>query len=609
MLVAALAFVGTYGSNVPFQDDWELVLVRTGDQPVTGAWLWEPLKGGYRSPLPKLLLVALSGVTGSDFRADMYFAVLTLGAVAFAMIRAARRVRGCTSYTDAFFPLALLNLGHQAQFSWSILALHVLTTLLLAMLFVMIVQNGRQFTLWCAVLAGGCLVCLPLGGWGFPVYVPALALWLGYVGILRWPVPPHGKRDALVMLAFAGAALVLLAFYFKDYHGPTDLYSPSFRTSGLTEPGEVLETTLKFMTMSLGQAAAAFWPVSGLVGGGLFFLGAATLVWAVWANPRAERSRALGLLAFLASFSLLALAVGWKRPGKGFSAYYSIAAVPGLCCLYFTWTVYGQPARRRLAQMVLFTVVGCMVSLNTFSGLQQAEVRRRPLAAFEQDMAAGVPASVLIKRYAPFLCPAPDGQSHAYHGILTKCLPALRDAGIGPFRCLCPDPGFEEMSLPVVPGKTDAMARQMDTGGWAGARKEARLVFNLPKPRFISGVRVKYLLRDSAATQPVFWVFWGKKGGTTDAPNIITNGPSNPTGPPVAGPSSSGEPGATNPGRVNRYVHLEHRPGSEEQSITIWVCDTVDHLVIYQDNASFTVHISGVVLLLPVTAAQRPTIP
>jgi hypothetical protein len=93
MLLAALAFVWKFGSNVPYWDEWQMVPRLTGEQPVDAGWLWAS-HSGHRIPFPKLLLVTAYKVTGSDFRVGMYANVLALGAVALAMIRAAKGLRG-----------------------------------------------------------------------------------------------------------------------------------------------------------------------------------------------------------------------------------------------------------------------------------------------------------------------------------------------------------------------------------------------------------------------------------------------------------------------------------------------------------------------------------
>lgn len=114
---AALLFVAKYGSSIPYWDDWNMVPVVAGDQPVDARWLWSE-HNGHRIPVPRLLLVGLYKLSGSDARAGMYFNVIILATAALILIRAARSQRGKTSYADALFPLLLLNWGHCENLLW-----------------------------------------------------------------------------------------------------------------------------------------------------------------------------------------------------------------------------------------------------------------------------------------------------------------------------------------------------------------------------------------------------------------------------------------------------------------------------------------------------------
>src|SRR4051812_11583709 len=80
MCIAALAFVGTFGRNVPYWDEWAMVPFLSGDQAVDARWLWSE-HNGHRIPLPRLFLLMLYKLTGADFRAGMYFNVLALAAL------------------------------------------------------------------------------------------------------------------------------------------------------------------------------------------------------------------------------------------------------------------------------------------------------------------------------------------------------------------------------------------------------------------------------------------------------------------------------------------------------------------------------------------------
>jgi hypothetical protein len=98
--------------------------------------------------------------------------VCALGILAFGMIMVAKRVRGCASYADAFFPLALLQLGRYEFFILSNLICYVVPAVLAGILLLVIVGRATQLTLGSTVVAGVCLVLLPLCGAGGMVCVP-----------------------------------------------------------------------------------------------------------------------------------------------------------------------------------------------------------------------------------------------------------------------------------------------------------------------------------------------------------------------------------------------------------------------------------------------------
>src|SRR5437868_1740416 len=74
LLLLALFYVAKFGSRLPFYDDWLLVPTLTGAEPLTPAYLWEPVNE-HRVPLPKLVLYALDRLSGFDFRAGMFLNV------------------------------------------------------------------------------------------------------------------------------------------------------------------------------------------------------------------------------------------------------------------------------------------------------------------------------------------------------------------------------------------------------------------------------------------------------------------------------------------------------------------------------------------------------
>ena len=95
-------FVATYGNNLPFQDEWTIVPVITGNQDVTWSWIWAQ-HNEHRLPLAKVAQVAIHHWSGMNFRAGMYVNVILLALAAAALMMASRQARSGGSGTDAIW--------------------------------------------------------------------------------------------------------------------------------------------------------------------------------------------------------------------------------------------------------------------------------------------------------------------------------------------------------------------------------------------------------------------------------------------------------------------------------------------------------------------------
>ncbi len=110
MVLTALSFVVKYGGNLPVCDEWPYVPYATGEEPVTAQLLWSQ-HNEHRIPLPKVLSLVLSRLTHCDYRAGMVLNVISLGAMAFAMIRVARRLAARRAPQMPSFPWRCCSLG------------------------------------------------------------------------------------------------------------------------------------------------------------------------------------------------------------------------------------------------------------------------------------------------------------------------------------------------------------------------------------------------------------------------------------------------------------------------------------------------------------------
>jgi hypothetical protein len=561
-LAAALLYVMWFGHNIPIYDDFTLVPYLAGDKSPTAAWLWEP-HNEHHIPLPKLVLVSLLGAGGGDFRTGMFFNVLGLGALAFAMIYAARRLRGRTSLADAFFPLILLHGGHTPNYLFCFTAHFVLVTVFAGGLLLVVVLRGAALSAGAALLLFCCLVALALCGLQGLVFVPASALWLCYSGVVTWRAgDPARKRHGLLMALLGLAACFLVALPLIDYGRPHG-HPPS------NSLWDSVRTAVQFLSMCFGNTAWRFWQSGGLLMVALAVISSVALV-RVWRKQPREGLRALGILAFLAGAMGLAVGVGWGRAGGGYLAGLQMRFVtltaPMLCCLYFAWELYSPPAITPWPRAGLLALSVVIFVLNVPGALTYGSNYDHRMAALERDLHEGVPPYRIVNRYAPNLWFTHDG--------LNDYLGMLRHARIGAFRDLRSNPPFREVVIPA----DAATGKQMtwDRGAGEGVGPDSLIEFRLPDPCFVAGIRMTYSHTNRDGISPVFRLSWD-----------------------AAGPALGSEDGA--------YESRLMGTGPADHTETVWVSDTLAGFRIRPDERPCVFRLSQVVLLLP--AGEEETRP
>jgi hypothetical protein len=431
---------------VPLAEDWLMVAPLTGHEPSLARWLWAQ-NNEHRVPLPKLVYLGVLELAGGDFRAGMVVNALVVAAVAAAMVRTARRLRGGrTSYADAFFPAALLHLGHWENLVWGWQLQFVLSTALVCTLLLVVVRDARLPGARPAAAAVA-LVLLPLSGANGLIFALAMTPWAVVAGVraARPPRdgaagdpagPPGSSAAGRTLVGAAATSVVLVGVYFIGWYSPPwNPPNPGRRAS--------LETAVKFAAVGFGPVASHWWTLAA-VGVAAALLPAAVLVaraaWRAWPGARGgsasggpwadERERALGLLCFAGGTAVLTLAMGWGRaayvPTAGIPDRYALFAAPALCAAYFVWQLYGPPIASRAAQAGLLVVALAVLPGNVREGLSWRDWYVGGAAAVERDVAAGVPRLEIARRHRQFLL-------HWNEGMLAERIAMLRDAGIGPF--------------------------------------------------------------------------------------------------------------------------------------------------------------------------------
>lgn len=501
LTLAAVLYIARYAHNVPYYDEWGMVHVLSGVQPIDAGWLWDAHNGRHRIAVPKLALLTLFDLGGWDFRAGMYANVLLLAGLAWAGILVAVQRRGQWSYADVFLPLMLLNWGHYENLLWSWQLTQVIPVVVVLGLLLAIIRFGTQLSQWVSICCGVMVAALPLCGVPGLAYVPGFAIWLAEVGRQRWRTGSrNAQRNAFIVWTLSAVAVCLIPLYFTG----------SLKTSvrGPFQLPLSLETMLAFVANGLGPVAPAFRPWSYALVFGVFVLALVALCLGLQTRDISVRSRAIAMLIFAVGFSGLAFAVGVARPGETFPPRYFLQAVPAWWWAYFVFDVYGGTWTRRLALASLLCFAGAASVVGFGVGAGYAGDRDAQLTAFEFDLRNGVPPSQLVARHYRTLVPYPEDGGAYFHDQLIADFSDLKKNRIGAFKSLQPDSSFREVQLSEVAILIDSSRTS------EGLTQTWTFTHDL----FVYGMRITApMTRDTSSGGPTIGaeIFWTKNSDET----------------------------------------------------------------------------------------------
>lgn len=398
-----IAFVKTFGVDIPHYDEWENIPALVGEQPLTLSWLWSQ-HNEHRLVIPRLIYLAVTKLAHNDFRAGMVFNIAALSLEAVAMIWVARRMRGVTTYSDAFFPLTLQTWGQADNLNCSF-QVQFLCSSVLAIAYLALSAQSRVLSTRGAIGLGMCSIMLPLVGGNGLGLAPAITVAVILAGWQQWRShDPNAHRNALVVWSMGLFAAGLTAFYFVDYTRPPGIPpSPSMRAT--------FDAAVQFLSGGFGQAAKDFWPDSEWYAVAFIVVSFGLVGFAILRRP-VERERAIRLGLVLGAMVSLAIGMGWARASFGpfalFVPRYVTLATPFLCAAYLAWELIGRAQLRKLVQMAFLLCAAVLAMSNHEIGKRTAEVNFRVRSAFYKDVAAGLSLKVLVSRYYGFTYYAGD---------------------------------------------------------------------------------------------------------------------------------------------------------------------------------------------------------
>jgi hypothetical protein len=413
--LGALGFVALLGTDAPYADEWEFVPALLGDEPA-GPWLWRQ-HNEHRFPLPRLIYLALFRLT-HDFRSGMLFQVALLSALALGLMHFAARLRGRPHWSDAFFPVSLLHIGHWENFVMGYQLCFALYAVLATGLFAVALTATRATAFRSGLIAGVlALLIVTTGGSGLVVALPVCG-WVAYLAAVVWR--GGAKGGALLLLLFAVLPLVYLGAYFVDYH------KPDRHPDLLADPVGVLRTAGEVLGVSFGMGFVLVW---WLVAVGVVVLGVLTgaLLVRRWKLDPDGRSGVVGLLAVAAGVAGVALAIGVGRgnwgAGQGLWSRYSLLVWPLLAAAYLAWVKAG----RKWVPIVLCVVAALAFPGNMGVGMQMGAMIKSKYSAIEADARVGLSAEQIVARQFP----ASSHQGQEERAV--RAIPLLRAAGVGIF--------------------------------------------------------------------------------------------------------------------------------------------------------------------------------
>lgn len=546
MTAALLAFTVAYGADLPTWDEWANAEVIAGAKPLTPSWLWSQ-HNEHRIPLPRLVSVILARITGADYRAPQFLNALALSASALILIVAARRQRGGSSYADVFISLILANIGHFGNVLYPFQVQFTLSTLLISAALAWLACLGRDRPLGRAgaIAFGLAMILLPLCGANGIAPIPALA-----VGVIGLAINRRGREPAGILAWLVGSAILasaISAATFIGYQRVKDHEMGAGVRQGLVVGAQVLAN-------GWGQVADRAWPASGWAVGGI----AAAMLAGLWWGRRRSGEAAWGLLVFAGGMLSLAVGLGMGRAGLGdrvgFVPRYVSLLAPLYCAAFLA---FGLIPRRGVAMFGQFSLAfaGAMLLWpNSADAVRRGREFVVTRDAFLKDLHRGEPPYRLIARYGSWLHPSNEE--------LTRLMPVLREAKIAPFDRLAQDPPMREIPVEVEP------ARVMVEGGDGSYRAtgvDPYLIYSLPEPRLVCGIRFEYSHRNEPGSSAHFECRW------RDTHKLDPSG---------------------------RYF-LWYLPTGEDRRMTIWTDAVLDEIRIQPDNQPCDFKIRGLTLLVP----------
>lgn len=458
-------YVALFSQNLPFVDDFGLLIELSGFREPDFAWFWNERINEHRMPVTRAVMWGLARLSNNDLRYTMLLSSLLFSVSGLIAVLALRWERGRSAFADVIvlvFTMSWIHWWHLLQGLGLTFALHLFLVTILISAVHLKFWNSRLLIAPTAVA----LLLLPVnGGWGF-ILGAAMVPFVVIGGSTLWRRAERGDRPRALILALVALLMTLLLVAYAR----AGLFASAHGAYVFRFDANLLLSFLKALSMAAGTLMTHSWGSHGrLIGTVVVVLlaaGMALLVRSLLGDSR-DRLRALGqaalFLGMLAIAAALSISRGHLHALATLSEWYAALMAPIPMTLYFMSQVDQHVAVRRvgillLAPVALLTLISA-IPMGWHIGWERRETVTR---VFQDLRAAHDPAAVGV-RYASSLRLSPGNEALGWALGLLKRMeqgPFAPDAG----EWLAPIPPLEFRDVPLT-GQNDKSLRIRSLGG------------------------------------------------------------------------------------------------------------------------------------------------
>jgi hypothetical protein len=483
--VALILATVIFARPFPWLDDFAFLPFITDKAPLTLEWLWQP-HNEHRILIPKLFCWATLKLDGGSFVLAKYLYPIAFSSCAALLLLSLRKARGSLLWTDVAIPVMLLGFNNLFNTLWFFQAPFILATILTYLLLAGMARNGRVLSAPSALLAGACVISLPLcGANGLVVAIP-LIIWLLFSALYCLLSRPAAVGAATICALSAAIAITICCLYFVGLN---------HSIAGASVPWlKVCQDAAGLMAFGVGYAAKLNWRAAGLFAALVVVATAFMLLFAAW-NHRHDRYRVISLLIFIAALAGLSGVVAYGRDVSPFAPLgylqdrYAMLFTPLSLACYLAASLHsgsekwGRGLRTMLACLFLLTL-----PYNISQGIRWGRKFDTLFDGMYADVSAGRPAWAIAAKYQGF-----EGIHPWAGGFESDLLELKRVKALGMARLNEAFPGEGYFIVPLSPYFTESIRSVWNPASGKGevTGKAPGLRFDLKEPLKVAALRMK----------------------------------------------------------------------------------------------------------------------